>query len=69
MNDRKPAHNPVLSSDGAASACPPIVGHTMTIGAPGSGKTMYDVFRRLAEERRRIRGADDMPYAGDDACA
>ena len=69
MNDRKPAHNPALSSDGAASACPPIVGYAMAAGAPGSGKTMYDVFRRLAEERRRIRGADDMPFAGDEACA
>ena len=65
MND----HNPVPSSDGAASACPSIVGHTMTVDAPGPGKTMYDVFRRLAEERRRICGADDMPYAGDEACA
>ncbi|WP_321916939.1 MULTISPECIES: hypothetical protein [unclassified Paraburkholderia] len=65
MND----HNPAPSSDGAASACPPIVGHTMTAGAPGSGKTMYDVFRRLAEERRRIRGADDAPDAGGEACA
>ena len=65
MND----HNPAPSSDGAASACPPIVGHTMTAGAPGSDKIMYDVFRRLAEERRRIRGADDAPDAGDEACA
>ncbi|MEX3929407.1 hypothetical protein AB4Y36_36170 [Paraburkholderia sp. BR10936] len=69
MNDRKPAHNPALSTDGAASACTPIVGYAMTAGAPGSGKTMYDVFRRLAEERRRICGADDMPYVGDEACA
>ena len=65
MND----HNPAPSSDGAASACPPIVGHTMTIGAPDSGKAMYGVFRLIAEQRRRIRGADDMPYAGDEACA
>jgi hypothetical protein len=65
MNDR----NPVPSSDGAASACPSIVGHTMTVGAPGSGKTMYDVFRLIAEQRRRIRGADDAPDAGDEACA
>ena len=69
MIDRKPAHNPALSTDGAASACSSIVGHTMTIGAPGSRKTMYDVFRGLAEQRRRIRGADDMPCAGDEACA
>ncbi|CAD6550084.1 hypothetical protein LMG27952_04962 [Paraburkholderia hiiakae] len=69
MNDRKPAHDPALSSDGADSACPPIVGFAMTALAPGSGKTMYAVFRRLAEERRRIRGADDTPYAGDEACA
>ncbi len=65
MNDL----NPVPSSDGAASACPPIVGHTMMIGAPGSGKTMYDVFGLIAEQRRRIRGADDAPAAGDEACA
>jgi hypothetical protein len=69
MNDRKPAHNSALSSDGAASACLPIVVHTMKVGAPGSGKTMYDVFRLIAEQRRLIRGADDLPYAGDEACA
>ncbi|MEX3968133.1 hypothetical protein AB4Y42_39110 [Paraburkholderia sp. EG286B] len=69
MNDRKPAHNPALSSDGAASACLPIVVHTVTVGAPGSGKTMYDVFRLIAEQRRRIRGAHDAPDAGEEACA
>jgi hypothetical protein len=30
---------------------------------------MYGVFRLIAEQRRRIRGADDMPFAGDEACA
>ena len=65
MND----HNPAPSSDGAASACPSIVGHTMTVDAPGPGKTMYDVFRLIAVQRRRIRGAHDAPDAGDEACA
>ncbi len=60
MNDRKPVHKPALSTDGAASACPPIVGHTMTIGGSGSAKTMYDVFRLIA---------DDASDAGDEACA
>jgi hypothetical protein len=61
--------NPAPLSEGTAITWPAVMGHTVTIGAPGAGKTTCDVFRLLAEEYRPIRSSEETPDAGDDACA